>query len=156
MAGNERWREMTKIRSVDDLLNYAIARETEAHRFYMNLAKAVKKDEMREILEGFAAEEAWHKEKLEAVKAGELSIGDEEIGSLGITDRLPEVKPAAEMNYVDALALAMKKEKAAYTLYSNLALVAQTQSLRQTLEKLAQEEAYHKLRLEIEYDWETF
>jgi len=147
---------MTKIKSVDDLLNYAITRETEAHRVYTNLAKAVKKDAMREIFGGFAAEEAWHREKLEAVKAGELSIGDEEIGSLGITDRLPEVKPTTDMNYVDALAFAMKKEKAAYTLYSNLAMVAQNESLRQTLEKLAQEEAYHKLRLEIEYDWETF
>ena len=147
---------MTKIKSVDDLLNYAIARETEANNFYEKLAQAVKKDGMREILEGFAAEEAWHKEKLEAVKAGELAIGDEEIGSLGITDKLPEIKPAANMTYIDTLAFAMKKEKAAYTLYSNLAMVAQTQSLRQTLERLAQEEAYHKLRLEIEYDWETF
>ena len=147
---------MTKIRSVDDLLNYAIARETEAHRFYTRLAQTVKNEGMREILEGFAADEAWHKEKLEAVKAGELTIGDEEIGALGITDKLPEVKPTAEMNYIQALTFAMKKEKSAYTLYSNLAMVAQSKSLRQTLEKLAQEEAYHKLRLEIEYDWETF
>lgn len=147
---------MTKIRSAEDALNYAISREVEAHRFYTRLAAAVKKPGMRQIIERFAAEELEHKEKLEAVKAGQVAIGDEEVGSLGITDRLPETKPTAQMTYVDTLAFAMKKEKAAYTLYSNLASIAQTESLRQTLEKLAQEEANHKLRLEIEYDWETF
>ena len=147
---------MIKIKSAEDALTYAIAREIEAHRFYTQLAQSVRKPEMRRIIEGFAADELEHKTKLEAVKAGHVAIADEEIGCLGITDRLPEVKPTANMSYVDALTFAMKKEKSAYTLYSNLASIAQTQSLRQTLEKLAQEEAYHKLRLEIEYDWETF
>lgn len=77
-------------------------------------------------------------------------------GWLGITDRLPEIKPSADMSYVDVLAFAMKKEKTAYTLYSNLASIAQSPQLRETFLKLAQEEANHKLRFEIEYDWETF
>jgi len=147
---------MTKIRSADDALNYAIAREVEAHRFYTKLARSVQRDELRRIIEGFAAEELEHKEKLEAIKAGRVAITDEEIGCLGITDRLPEVEPRADMTYVDVLTFAMKKEKAAYTLYSNLASIAQSPQLRETFLKLAQEEAGHKLRFEIEYDWETF
>ena len=59
------------------------------------------------------------------------------------------------MKLVDVLAFAMKKEKTAYTLYSNLASIAQDEQLRDTLLKLAQEEANHKLRFELEYDRET-
>ena len=137
-------------------VNYAIAREAEAHRFYTRLARSVQKPEMRQIIEDLAAEELEHKAKLEAVLAGEVAIDDEEIGCLGITDRLLEVKPSADMSYTDILAFAMNKEKAAFTLYSNLALLSRTDHLRDTFLKLAQEEANHKLRFEIEYDWETF
>lgn len=147
---------MRKISSADQALDYAISRELEAYRLYMKMARSVKKTEMRTILEDFAAEELEHKTKLEAVKAGEVAIEDEEVGCLGITDRLRNVKPAADMRYTDILAFAMTKEKAAYTLYSNLASISQTAHLRDIFLKLAQEEANHKLRFEIEYDWETF
>jgi rubrerythrin len=46
----------------------------------------------------------------------------------------------------------MKKEKAAFRLYSDLAGLADDAQLRNTFLFLAQEEAKHKLRFEIEYD----
>jgi rubrerythrin len=46
----------------------------------------------------------------------------------------------------------MKKEKASYKLYFDMASSVESETLRQTLLGLAQEEAKHKLRLEIEYD----
>ena len=46
----------------------------------------------------------------------------------------------------------MKQEKAAFKLYSDLARMASTAELRELLLGLAQEEAKHKLRFEIEYD----
>ncbi len=142
--------------SVNEVLDYAIARELEAHQLYTKLARSVQKPEMRKVLEGFAAEELEHKAKLEAVKAGKAAIGDEEVGCLGIADKLRDVKPRENMTYREILAFAMKKEKISYTLYSNLASAAQTRQLRNTFLKLAQEEAGHKLRFEIEYDLETF
>ena len=102
---------MTKIKSVEDALNYAIAREVEAHRFYTRLAASVQKAKMRRIIEGFAEEELEHKAKLEAVKAGHIAIEDEEIGSLGITDKLPEVKPQANMSYTEMYRNARKLER---------------------------------------------
>jgi rubrerythrin len=60
------------------------------------------------------------------------------------------------MRHYHLLVIAMKKEKAAFRLYTNLASIATSEALRDVLTKLAQEEAEHKLRLEIEYDWATF
>ena len=56
------------------------------------------------------------------------------------------------MDYQQALIVAMKKEKEAFRMYSDLASVAQTAGLKELLLGLAQEEARHKLRFEVEYD----
>jgi len=46
----------------------------------------------------------------------------------------------------------MKAEKAAFILYTDLALATDDPGLKETLLRPAQEEAKHKLRFEIEYD----
>ncbi len=46
----------------------------------------------------------------------------------------------------------MKAEKAAFKLYHTLASTTDDPALKATLLGLAQEEAKHKLRFEIEYD----
>jgi len=46
----------------------------------------------------------------------------------------------------------MKKEKASYRLYSDLAEQVDNEELKDTFLWLASEEARHKLRFEIEYD----
>lgn len=60
------------------------------------------------------------------------------------------------MSYAETLIVAMRKEKEAFKLYVDLANMAQTEKLKHMFLLLAQEEANHKLQLEIEYDLETF
>jgi rubrerythrin len=122
----------------------------------MELADFVEKPEMAKVLSDLASEELEHKVKLEAVKAGEIDIDEEEVGNLGITDNVKDVIPDAKMSYIDLLVMGMKKEEAARKLYTDLSTMAQTQELRDIFLKLAQEEAEHKLRFEIEYDLMTF
>jgi rubrerythrin len=74
---------------------------------------------------------------------------------LDIADYLPDVKPSPDLDYLQALTLAMKGEKAAFRLYSDLAAKATDEAVRSILLSLAQEEANHKLRFEIEYDART-
>jgi len=147
---------MKKFRSVDEVLGFAINSEIAAHNFYMELADFVEKPEMAEVLSDMALEELGHKAKLEAVKAGEIGINEEEVGNLSIADNVEDVIPDAKMSYIDLLVVAMKKEEAAHKLYTDLARIAQEQKVRDIFLKLAQEEANHKLRFEIEYDLTTF
>ena len=48
--------------------------------------------------------------------------------------------------------MAMKAEKAAFKLYTDLAAATDDDGLKQIFLDLAQEEAKHKLRFELEYD----
>jgi rubrerythrin len=56
------------------------------------------------------------------------------------------------MSYQEALIVAMKKEKSAFKLYSDLAKIAPTGDMKDLFNGLAMEESKHKLRFEIEYD----
>jgi rubrerythrin len=143
---------MEHFESAEEVLDFAIERETESQDFYMKLAERMENPKMREVFEKFATEELGHKMKLEAVKHGEILLGQKEIMSLGIADYVVDVEPQPDMDYTEALVLAMKKEKAAYRLYLDLAAVAEDQELTDMFLSLAQEEAKHKLRFEIEYD----
>ena len=147
---------MKTFRSFDEVMNFAIGAETEAIDFYRMLADFVEKPEMAEVLSGLALQESEHRSKLEAIKAGRRVMDEEAVGDLGITDHVEDVKPYAKMNYVDLLVVGMKKEEAARKLYADLASIAQTQELQGILLKLAQEEAEHKVRFELEYDLTTF
>lgn len=143
---------MEHFESAEEILEFAIEREVESHDFYMRLAESVERPLMRKVFEDFAAEELGHKAKLEAAKRGQILLGQPQVQSLGIADYLVDVEPKAEMSYQDALVLAMKKEKAAYRLYLDLAAIAEAEELTDMFLSLAQEEAKHKLRFEIEYD----
>ena len=147
---------MKKFRSVDEVLDYAIKREIEAQNFYMKLADFVEKPEMAKVLSDLASEELEHRETLEAIKAGEICIDEEEVDNLGITYHVKDIEHHPKMSYVELLIVGMKKEETSRKLYTDLATMAQEQELRDIFLKLAREEAKHKLRFEIEYDLITF
>ncbi|MBM4048203.1 MAG: rubrerythrin [Planctomycetes bacterium] len=141
------------LKSVNEILDFAIKREEEAVKFYKGLARKVDRPWMKETLDDFAREEQGHKAKLQAVKKGKLLLSaTEKVADLKIGDYLVDVEPTRDMNYQQILILAMKKEKAAFKLYTDLAASTDKAELRVTLLSLANEEAKHKLRLEVEYD----
>ena len=144
---------MLQFESVDDILDFAIDNEEEAFRFYIDLSGKMKNPHMQKVFEDFAGEEKKHREKLVAVKEGKLFVPDKEkITDLKISDYLVDVEEKPEMNYQEALILAMKKEKKAFQLYSDLVDTTDNENTKNIFLVLAQEEARHKLRLEIEYD----
>lgn len=138
--------------TVDEILDYAIAREVEAAEFYTRMAAEAKTAEMRQTFEQFAAEERGHRARLQAAKDGKkLAPAGGKIGDLSIADYAVDVEPDASLDYPKALILAMRREKAAFRLYSKLA-ERTVGDVRDLFLALAQEEARHKLRFEIEYD----
>ena len=144
---------MNQWSSADEILDFAISNEEEAYDFYMGLAARMTRPEMKKVFEEFAREEKGHKAKLLAVKeGGKLEPVAEKVTDLKIGDYLVSENVTENLDYQGALVLAMKKEKAAFRLYSDLAASAEDEDLRGAFLTLAQEEARHKLRFELEYD----
>jgi len=142
-----------KFKTADEILDFAIEKEEEAAQFYTDLAAKAEQWTMSKVFEEFALEEVKHKEKVLAVKGGKLLAPVvDKVKDLKIADYLVEVAPSPELDYQGALILAMKKEKASFRLYNDLAAATDNDNLKATLLSLAQEEAKHKLRLEVEYD----
>ena len=139
--------------SVEDILKYAIEKEQDASDFYSGLAAKMDKPHMKKVFESFAKEEQGHKKKLEGIKAGDYAMpSQQKVTDLKIGDNLSEVEMKPDLDFQDALILAMKAEKAAYKLYNSLAEATDDEKTKNLFLSLAQEEAKHKLRFEIEYD----
>jgi rubrerythrin len=144
---------MQQWKSVDEILDFAIGQEEQAAEFYTGLAGKMDRPWMSEIFKEFAKEEMWHKSKLLEIKSGKrLMASEQKVLDLKIGDYLVDVEPTDHMDYQQALVVAMKKEKKAFKIYIDLAAATDDANLKTVFMSLAQEEAKHKLRFEIEYD----
>ena len=144
---------MKNFETIEELLNFAIGEEEKAAAFYKDLAAKMERRWMKEVFQQFSREEEGHKAKLLKIKTGDLPPPPlQKVIDLKIGDYLTNVELSAEMDYQEALIVAMKKEKEAFRMYTDLASVADDDRVRDLLLSLAQEEAKHKLRFEVEYD----
>lgn len=144
---------MEEFKSVDDILDFAIQNEQNAVDFYTELAGHARNEEMKKVFTQFAGEEMGHKARLKNLKAtGQYTLRKDQVMDLKLSDYLVDVKPHPDMNYQEALILAMKREKNAFKLYMDLSRIAPTTELHDLFISLAQEESKHKLRFELEYD----
>ena len=144
---------MKEFTSINEILDFAIGEEQAAVDFYLQLAIQSKNRQTKKIFEEYAEEEMRHKANLLSIKeSGNFRVPDEKVRDLKIAEYLVDIRPSANMSYQDALILAMKKEKAAFRMYSALANQADDLSVKALFLNLALEESKHKLRFEIEYD----
>ncbi len=141
-----------RFKSVYEVLDAAIMREIKAQELYTKMSFMVENPWMIKALEGFAGEEHQHRRKLEAVRAGKITLDENEINDLGIDETIEEIEPHANMDYLELLAYAIKKEDSSNRFYKSLASKFSDPELKDIFLKLAQEEANHRRQLEIEYD----
>ena len=145
---------MKEFKTIDDILDFAINEEQKAADLYAGLAEKSRDREIREVFLQFSQEELGHKKKLQSIKGGGVvALPEKKVTDLKIGDYLVDVdKTRGDLSYQESLIVAMKEEKAAFRLYSDLASRTDHPALKETFSMLAQEEARHKLRFEIEYD----
>ena len=136
------------INSVDEILEFAIAREVEANQLYLYMAAHLTNPEMQQVCVDFAKEELEHKTKLELelIKIGEV------VTEFNISDYMMEAGNPMDMSYEDLLVFAIEKERTSTNLYNNLAKTINDEESRKVLLLLAQEETEHTQRFEIEYN----
>lgn len=145
---------MREFENINDILDFAIAREQGAVDFYTRLSGDVSNTEMRDIFLQYAKEEMGHKAFLMKIKKeGTFEMAPAEIANIKVSDYLiPEEKDTDKLTYPEALVLAARREKAAYELYLKLSETTSDANFKQLFSRLAQEELKHKNRFETEYD----
>lgn len=144
---------MKEFSNIDEILEFAIGEEQAAVDFYLQMAEMSKSQQTKKIFQEYAEEEMRHKAKLISVKeSGSFKMDPGQVRDLKISEYLVDVKPSPTMTYQESLILAMKKEKAAFRMYTVLATRATDPQVRELFEMLALEESKHKLAFEIEYD----
>ncbi|HED09491.1 MAG TPA: hypothetical protein ENJ10_02285 [Caldithrix abyssi] len=140
-------------KTADEVLQYAIEREEEARDFYLEWAEKVMRPEIGDVLKEFAAEEAKHKELLENVRRGnDFAHAGSSVIDLKLGDYHRETDIHHELNYQQALQLAIKREMVAQQLYLFLASISENGKHRELFDGLYKEESKHKERLELMYD----
>ncbi|MFH1613882.1 MAG: ferritin family protein [Planctomycetota bacterium] len=151
---------MSDFDSYRDILEFAIAREQDAFEFYNALAQRSTNSAISFFFDGLAKQEVEHKEtlELELMKSGSvvLNAGKPSAQNISTEEYISRffVDPGGglDMAIEDVLMLAIRKEKASFRLYVDLAAMVDSPQSRETLLLLAEEEARHKTIFEIEYE----
>ena len=144
---------MADLSSIEEILEFAIAREVEAYELYMYIAQRAETLVMRKVCEELAKEELEHKGKLEfeMMKTGKV-VSESRQAVLNISAYTGEPGNPIDMNYKELLVFAIKKEETSTRLYSDLANAVGDEESREVLSALADEENQHRLRFELEYN----
>lgn len=141
--------------SIEDIIQYAIDKEIEAAEFYETAAESVKLEGAKGVLREYAAEERKHEQILKDLKSNQAKISSykfEKIQDIQRSDFLVEMEYRPDMDYVDLMRLAMKREEKANKLYLKLADSTDNAEHAEFFKILAQEELKHKNELETLYD----
>lgn len=144
--------------SVVDILHFAMSKEQASQQFYLDLASQMKDSITQNVFLAIAKQEEKHEEaiKLEILKQG-YTLSSVETDPAVESDyqwqeRLELNEDAKSMSYVDALMVAIQKERASFQLYTQLISMTQDMTFRKVLLDLAEEEMRHVIQFEREYD----
>jgi len=145
----------TGFKTFAEVISFAVMREEEAHAFYVDLAQKTTDPFVEQIFKEFANEELKHKKMLlnmdgRGIEKMFESIV-EKLDDLNITEHLQKMAPDPEMDFQQALILAMQREEKSCDLYSLLAELSDDDDLSLLFAAMAKEEARHKLRIERTY-----
>ena len=145
---------MDKQSLYSEVIEFAIGKEQEAVDFYSDMAERTQSPSGKIMFNELADMERGHKTKLQKLDTGYFTSKElKPPEDLKISDYLVDVELTPESSYQDILLYAAKREQSAFNLYTDLAHVySSVPEIKQMFDVLAQEEAYHKLKLEREYD----
>lgn len=145
---------MQKFNNIEDIIAYAIKREEDALKMYVALAEKIRNPQIKKVLQEFATEELQHKQKLqfELLNIGKTSPISTEITIITPSEDDIDQDSLIDIDYSDALIVAIRKEEIAFQVYSELASKVQSYELKNVFYQLAEEEVRHKIRFEAEYE----
>ena len=128
----------------------AIQGEIDAKHFYEKVAARIKDDNLTELFQKFAKEEAKHEKILTSIlnqeKMDTSFFNFEKDYKVSETIEMPEVN--ADMDLKAAVGIAMKNEELAMKKYTALAENCEDKELKKVFQDLAAMERDHKFKME--------
>ena len=142
-----------KNNELKEIIEFAVNNEVDSYQFYKDAAGKIADENLRKTFEELADEELKHQKFLEDFLAsGVNEIEIDEFNDYKVSesvDTAPQL--SIEMNFADAIGLAMKKEEEAMNMYKSLAEVCLDKEKKDLFDGLAKMEQMHKARLEEIY-----
>ena len=134
------------------IIDFAVENEVEAYEFYRDAALKIKDKHLKEVFEDLAKEELEHKRFLTEFLASDVEeIKLDEFKDYKVSETIDKPKLSIEMNFAEAIALAIKNEEEAMFMYSNLAEACLDKSQMDLFLGLMKMEQLHKVKLEKIY-----
>jgi len=130
------------------ILKSAVENEIEAYEFYRGASEMAKDSALQGIFSSLAKDELKHKVLLEAYLNGTEELSFEEAQDYKVSETVETPVLSTTMGFVDAIALAMKKEEEAMALYKAFADASLDPKQRQMFLELSKMEGGHKAGLE--------
>jgi len=130
-------------------LDFAVEKEIAAESFYLRWAERCEDKELKQLLNELAAEERSHIDKLSSVTPEALIAEGISPAEFGLAGDLADMPDEEEMKVLDALALAIKREEKAVTLYERMRGASTSEEA--LFAAFVEEERCHKHRLELKY-----
>jgi rubrerythrin len=143
---------MTK-EQFQEIVNFAVEREEEAERFYIDAAEKAKWPHIKELLLDMAKEEEGHARFLKALKMEKLEDTNiDPIPDLKLSDYMVDMEYRPDMDFQQIMVIAMKREESAVKLYEELGNTCTDPGVCKLFKMMAEEERKHKFNLEKEYE----
>ena len=143
----------TTFGSLEEILDFAIARERQAQEMYAAYSRATERKSLRKLLLAMADMEKEHEQLLAGLKkqAGG-AFGPAAVGEFTPEEPFKEISFSPDMEYGDFLVLVIQKESEAERLYQRLEELASSAEARKLFRRLAGEEQKHRDWAQERYD----
>ncbi|MDD2553892.1 MAG: ferritin family protein [Desulfotomaculaceae bacterium] len=139
------------------ILSIAVQSEIDAYELYTAISEKAKDASVKQLFKELAGDELQHKEDLEAyLKTDAKPLVFAETIDYKVSETVVKPEISLNMKFVDAVALAMKREQEGMDMYTALANASQSAEQKQIFEALALMEKGHKAKLEAIYNNAAF
>jgi rubrerythrin len=141
--------------TIEDAIRFGIQKEEASARFYHDIGERMENPATKIIFEVLSHTELQHKSnlELELMKIGKTVIETPcAIPDLPDNTYIEADEDASKMSFIDALQVAIRKERAAFVLYAGLMSQTTDPQLRQIFLELSEEEMRHLIQFENEYN----
>ncbi len=141
------------ISEYNEILDFAVAREQEAVKFYHDLQQESKFLAQLDMLKDLEDMEMGHIVVIENIRRKGVSEADiPKVQNLKISEYLSDEVDNLDLTYQNILIKAMKREESSFKLYSEMSVKFPDSEISTLFRKLASDEAKHKLLFEKLYD----